>query len=72
MAMTIDRHHFSRSYRGNLWCRHDDMTLTVFKRKGGGYGWCIHAGDEPRYSRVTFESEEVALDDLLEEVGGAD
>jgi hypothetical protein len=48
------------------------MTLTVFQRKDGGFAWCIHDGDEARYSRVAFESEGIALDDLLEEVGGAD
>ncbi len=59
---------FRRSKRGNLWREYSGLTLTIFKRKDGFYGWCIAAADSPQFSPHSFGSEKEALADLFAEV----
>jgi hypothetical protein len=62
---------FRRSRRGNLWLRYDDRALTVFRREGGGYSWCIsREDDETEYPRRGFDTEEDAIADLWSVVEG--
>jgi hypothetical protein len=65
---TLERLHFARSRKGNLWRRYRDLTLTVFQRKDETYAWCIAHGDRPRFSPRSCDTEEDALDDLIETV----
>jgi hypothetical protein len=53
---------FQRSRRGNLWRHYDGLTVTVFERREGRYGWCIVADeDEKRFSQTGYESESEAI-----------
>ena len=55
---------FRRSKRGNLWSKYDGATFTVFPASGGGYSWCIHDGQQVRYSAEVFDYEADALESL--------
>ena len=60
---------WKRSKKGNLWRKWDDVTLTIFKRPGKCFGWCIVDGDDQQYSPDKFESEEDAMSALGYELG---
>lgn len=61
---------FKRSKRGNLWRNWEGMTLTVFARDDGRFGWCIvDAEGDKRFSRGSYESEEDAVGGLAGELG---
>jgi len=63
------RSEFRRSQRGNLWRKMDGWLLVVFERQDGQFGWVISRdGYEPRFSRRNFDSEDAALDDLVDEI----
>jgi hypothetical protein len=73
IADAIGRHReavesFRRSRRGNLWCRLDNLTLTIFEQpKGSGlFSWCVADRDGPHFSNFSFESEEAAVANVLE------
>jgi hypothetical protein len=57
-----------RSQRGNLWREWDEMTVTIFQRKGR-YCWCINDGEETRFSRKGYETEDDAKIALGEAIG---
>jgi hypothetical protein len=60
---------FKRSRRGNLWRNWEGMTLTVFARDDGRFGWCIvDAEGDKRFSRKAYEDEEWAIGALWDEV----
>jgi hypothetical protein len=78
-AFRLFRGGFLRSRRGNLWRRWrvpggDEWTLTVFRRPGGGYGWCVAGpGGGTSFSPGDFSTEEAAMEALwreLADVGG--
>lgn len=50
-----------RSAKGNLWTRlsEDGPTITVFRKRQGGYGYCIYT-DAPAYSPGAYETEQEA------------
>ncbi len=50
-----------RSAKGNLWTRlgEDGPTITVFRKRQGGYGYCI-CTDAPTFSPGAYESEREA------------
>jgi hypothetical protein len=59
---------WARSKRNNLWRRmRDGRTLTVFKRPGGEYAWCI-AGERLRFSPGDYATETEALRAMLGEI----
>jgi hypothetical protein len=60
---------WKRSRKGNLWRTWQGITVTVFRNRFGGYGWCAHDGREPQYSRGRFEDEEEAVMDAADELG---
>jgi hypothetical protein len=56
---------FRRSKRGNLWRKWEGLSVTVFRRPGGGwYGWSIANEDGPRFSPGGYPDEERALEAL--------
>jgi hypothetical protein len=61
---------FQRSKRGNLWCRHGDLTLSIFENPQGSgfYWWCIADTDGPHYGSIAFETEDEAMESLYEVV----
>ena len=63
---------FRRSKRGNLWRLYDGATVSVFSRDDGFFGWCVAGGEEKRYSRSGYETEEEAMSALVFELGDAD
>lgn len=59
---------FRRSRRGNLWRTYDGVTVTIFRREGGSFGWCIAvADDDKRFSSFAYETEEEAMESLWRE-----
>jgi hypothetical protein len=58
-----------RSGKGNLYRRlPNGECLTIFPRDGG-WAWCRADGDSPpRFSRLTYDTEEEALDAVVEEL----
>ena len=62
-----DPNAWKRSKRGNLWRNWLGMTLTIFKRDDGYFGWCIVDSEEKQFSPGGFESEE----DAMSSAGGA-
>lgn len=63
-----DRCEWQRSNKGNLWRHWDGLSLTIFKRRDGFFGWCLADDDGPRYSTRVFESETDAILNLASEV----
>jgi hypothetical protein len=59
---------FRRSRKGNLWRHFEGMTLTVFGRDDGFYGWCIAGPDGTRFSSGGFEEEADAIGSLAGEL----
>jgi len=59
-----------RSRRGNLWRVWEGMTLTVFARKDGFYGWCIADDKGTRFSSAGYPTEGEALEALAAQVLG--
>jgi len=56
---------FQRSRKGNLWRVYDGLTVTVFQRVDGEFGWCIAADeDDTQFSSRGYETEEEALEVL--------
>ena len=68
---------FERSRKGNLWCKWEGLTLTifgggtsndrVFGRSPPGFGWCI-ADDETRFSSERYATEDEAMNALWNEL----
>jgi hypothetical protein len=57
----------SRSNPDNMWTKLDnDRTVTIFARKGGGYGLCIADDETVTYSHHIYEDQEAAAAALLE------
>jgi hypothetical protein len=53
---------WKRSCRGNLWRKFLGVTVTIYTDKESGeYKWCISDSDGPRFSTMTFESEQDAI-----------
>jgi hypothetical protein len=52
---------WERGRKGNLWCRYDDRTLSVFPC-GDRYKWCVAGAGGPRYSRGTYPTEAEAAE----------
>ena len=59
----------SRRKPGNVWRHWDGITLTVFRRDDGYYGWCIADEFDKRYSRIGYEDQDAAMGALSEELG---
>jgi hypothetical protein len=61
---------FQRSRKGNLWCRWNGVTLTVYEYpKGSGcYRYCIAGDGGPSFSEESWESEEEAIAHLWEQL----
>jgi hypothetical protein len=57
-----------RSAKGNLWREWEDKTVTIFQRKGL-FHWCVADGEETRYSREEYETEDDARMALCEFLG---
>jgi hypothetical protein len=55
---------FRRSRRGNLWRSWQGATLTVFERRGGGYGWCVASDAGTEFAQDDADTEADALDAL--------
>jgi hypothetical protein len=60
---------WQRTRKGNLWRLYEGVTLTIFERSDGWYGWCCADGDGPEFSPHGFESEAEAIDDLADALG---
>jgi hypothetical protein len=58
-----------RSKRGNLWRLWGGLTVTVFERDDGYWGWCIADDEGQRYSRTGFEEAAHAMTALGEALG---
>ncbi len=65
----VDPSEWKRSKKGNLWRHYEGLTVTVFCRADGLYGWSVADSDDVRYSRRVCESEDAAMDALGEELG---
>jgi len=67
-ALAEFRAGFQRSKRGNLWRTWEGKTLTVFRRRGDVFAWCIATDDaaRPRWAARNYHSEEDALHALAE------
>jgi hypothetical protein len=50
---------WARSRKGNLWCRLDGLTLSVFPF-GDRWKWCVADRGGPRYSRESYPSSSAA------------
>jgi hypothetical protein len=60
---------FRVSAKGNLWRRYDNLLLSVFRSRWGGWSWCIsEEGEEPEFSKGRFKSQEEAISDLFRRV----
>lgn len=69
----VERTNWQRSRRGNLWRTWNGLTLTVFRRRDGRFGWSWTDDDErPRFSHNGYANEVLAIDGLAWElsVGG--
>lgn len=64
---------WKRSAKGNLYRRWGALTLTVFARGSGRYGYCIsfRGSAAPRFSPTSFATEEEAVDAVRIELEGA-
>jgi hypothetical protein len=62
-----------RSNKGNLWRVWNELTVTIFRHRDGGFAWCIvDAEGEKRFSKKSFEDEEWAMGALADAVGLTD
>jgi hypothetical protein len=61
---------FRRTRKGSLWREYDDLRLTVYLHRLGGYRWVLSGPDGRRYSKRAWESEEEALSALFYELEG--
>lgn len=60
---------FCRSRKGNLWRDYQGVTVTVFARDDGFWGYCIASGERKRYSQTPYENEEGAMAALTAQLG---
>lgn len=58
-----------RSRKGNCWRTWEGMTLTIFKRDDGFFGWCVASADDRRFSSGGYELEGDAMSALGSELG---
>ncbi len=58
-----------RSNKGNVWREWDGVTITIFRRQDGRWGWCIADEDGPRYSTGGYETQADARTALGENRG---
>ena len=61
-------HAWKRSRKGNLWRNWRGVTLTIYGRSDGWYGWVIADEDGPRYSPSGYETEAECMDALGSEL----
>jgi len=60
---------WQRSRKGNLWRHWEGMTLSIYARDDGYFGWCVAGEEGPRFSSGGYETEEDAMAALGETVG---
>lgn len=59
---------WKRSRRGNLWRLWQGLTLTIFERSDGYFGWSIADAEGVRFSRCGYETEDAAMGALADEI----
>jgi hypothetical protein len=65
MPTTLDSLGWRRSAKGNLWRMVGDLCVTVFERSGY-YQWCVADRGGPSYSKMTFGTEDEAVESVEE------
>ena len=60
---------FCRSRKGNLWRDFEGVTVTIFARDDGFYGWCIAGHQGKRFSHNGYETEDHAMAALTDQLG---